>query len=288
MERVYGDYDQAGLDAQYDQSTLVPDISAYLKRWAEGGARARARARVEIDVAYGPSPAETADVFVPAGADGRPVHVYFHGGAWKLLDKSDGGFVAPLLLDAGAVFASAGFGLVPSVTLAEQVRQARALVAFLHRNAAAFGGDPDRIFVSGHSSGGHLVGCLVAAGWHADHGVPDDVVKGAVAASGLYDLEPVRRSARNQYLHLDDADVERLSPIRHIPARTASRLSILWGEGDLDEFRRQSREMAATWRAAGHDVHAEEIPAANHFDVGDAFAEPRSPIARAILAQLAG
>lgn len=286
MTAVFLQYDQAALDSQYDQATLVPDLGPYKKHWAEAGEAARMRLGPLVDVPYGPSPVETLDIYRPPEATAAPVHIYFHGGAWRGLDKADGAFVAPAVVGAGAVFVSAGFGLIPAVRLAEQVRQARAAVAWAYRSIAGYGGDPERITVSGHSSGGHLVGCLVAAGWHEAFGVPEDVVKAAVSASGLFDLEPVRLSARNAYLDLDAEDVDLLSPIRHIPRGGAPHLAVTWADGDLAEFRRQSRAFAEAWTAAGHPVDAEELPGRNHFDVSDAFGDPAGPIVRRILAGL--
>lgn len=285
MTEIFRHYDQAQLDAQYDQATLVPDLGPYLDYWRKGSAAARADLACVLDIVYGRSRFETLDLFKPERAN-APVHLNFHGGAWKLLDKDDAAYPAPAIVGAGAIYVAVGFGLVPAVSLAEQVRQARSAVAWTWRNIVRYGGDPARITVSGHSSGAHLVGCLIGEGWHDSFGVPHDVVKGAVAASGLYELEPVKLSSRDEYLHLDPPDVGRLSPIRHIPQGPAPELSMFWGEGDLDEFRRQSADFAAAWRAAGHPLRTLEMSGHNHFDVANAFGDPDGPICRAILEQV--
>jgi arylformamidase len=286
MSPVFRDYTQAQLDAQYDQATLVPDLSGYLKFWTEQSAAARATLDCVQDVAYGRSKAEKLDIFRPGGGAGCPVHLHFHGGSWKLLDKSFAALGAVPVVQAGGLYVAVGFGLVPAVPLATQVRQARSAVAWAWRNIAKYGGDPARITVSGHSSGGHLVGCLISQGWQGRFRVPGDVVKGAVAACGLYDLVPVRLSARQDYLHLSDADVHALSPVRHIPKAGAPELALYWGAGDLDEFRRQSRDFAAAWSDAGHAVEANELSGHNHFDVSNAFADMNGPIAAAIAKQM--
>ncbi len=286
MTAVFRQYSQPELDAQYDQATLVPDLGPYLEFWREGSKAARGTVDCALDVVYGRAPAETMDIFRPQSRN-APVHLNFHGGAWKLLDKDDAAYPAPGVVAAGGIYIAVGFGLVPAVPLREQVRQARDAVAWTWRNIARYGGDPSRISVSGHSSGGHLVGCLVAEGWHDSFGVPKDVIKSAVAASGLFDLTPVRLSSRNAYLHLtpDEADV--LSPTRHIPRGRAPDLSLFWGDGDLDEFRRQSADFATAWRAAGHELRTLELAGHNHFDVANAFGDPDSPVHRAILDQVA-
>jgi len=288
MAPAYGPYSQEELDAQYDQGTLVPDLGPYVEYWTAASDEARRDPDWVADVPYGKSDAERLDI-LPASRPGRPVLINIHGGAWKLLGKRFALFPAPLIHAAGAVFVALGFGLAPQVTLGEMVAQVRRAVAWVHANIARYGGDPDAIVVAGHSSGGHLGGCLLASDWQAPHGLPEDVVKGAVLVSGLYDLEPVRLSSRNEYLHLAAADVDALSPIRHIPPASAfvPDVTLLWADGDLAEFRRQSAAFAEAWRAAGHPVEARQIADANHFDLSNAFAQAGSPVADAVARHLA-
>ncbi len=280
---VWLDYSQAELDAQYDQTTLVPDTAPWRDSWAAESARVRAALPCRLSVPYGPSPAETLDIFPAAnGEDGVPVMLFVHGGAWKALSKDSFSFPAEPFVAAGAAWVASGFSLVPAVGLDEQVRQNRAALAWLWRNARSFGGDPDRLYVCGHSSGAHVAATLVQDGWRAAAGLPEDVVKGAVLVSGMYDLEPVRLSARNAYLGLDEAAAHRLSPIRHIPERLPA-IALFWGSGELAEFRRQPRAFAEALWALGHRADAMEIGGANHFDMASGFADTRSAILRSCL-----
>ena len=283
---IYRGYSQAKLDAQYDQATLVPDISDYLADWAAESERARDTLECRLSVPYGDGPAETLDIF-PAenGADGAPVMLFIHGGAWKALSKDSFGYPAPRFTAAGGAWVAADFSLLPDVSLDEQVRQNRAALAWLWRNARSFGADPDRLYVCGHSSGAHVGGTLVQDGWRGEAGLPEDVIKGAVLVSGMYDLEPVRLSARNNYVHLDEDAARRLSPIHNIPDRMPA-LALFWGSGELDEFRRQSRGFAEALWARGHRAEAMEIAGANHFDMADGFADSRSAILRSCLGMM--
>ena len=283
---VYRDYSQAELDAQYDQGTLVPDISGYLADWAAESERERDTLECRLSVPYSDGPAETLDIF-PAenGADGTPVMLFIHGGAWKALSKNSFSYPAGRFAAAGAAWVAVDFSLLPDVSLDEQVDQNRAALAWLWRNARSFGGDPDRLYICGHSSGAHVGGTLVQSGWRNRAGLPEDVIKGAVLVSGMYDLEPVRLSARNSYVHLDEVAARRLSPIHNIPDRMP-KLALFWGSGELDEFRRQSRAFAEALWARGHRAEAAEIGGANHFDMAAGFADSRSPILHSCLGMM--
>lgn len=278
-EKVWLDYDQAALDRQYDQRSLVPDSERYTARYDEESVRVRARLVHRRDVAYGPSADEVLDIF-PAADRGAPVVVFVHGGAWTRQHKDNYGFVAAALVPAGVAVVVTNFALVPSVPLDELVRQNQAAVAWTARHAGSFGADPDRLFVAGHSSGGHVAGMLATTDWR-EFGLAVDTVKGGICLSGMYDLEPVRRSARNRYLALDAAGARRNSPIYRIPDRPLP-LIVGYGAGELAEFQRQSRAFAAAWTGRGHPTTLFEFAGLNHFEVAFELARPASVLFPAI------
>lgn len=280
--KVFLDYDQETLDGQYNQRTLVPDADDYIAVDVAESARVRQKLDCRIDVAYGPGEDEKLDVF-PAAAPGSPVVVYMHGGAWTRSDKANESFMAEAFVEAGAAFVAANFGLCPKVTLDEMIRQAREAVAWSCENAQSFNADPDRLFIAGHSSGGHVGGMMVVTDWTAAHNLPRGLIKGALLCSGMYDLAPVRLSARNEYLQLDEAAEARNSAIRQIPGDGCP-LIVGYGGGEQKEFRRQSREFAAAWRAAGLEVEEFDMPGVNHFQLRRHFNDPKSPILTSMLA----
>ncbi len=237
-----------------------------------------------LDVPYGPGAAERLDIF-PAPGGRAPVQVFLHGGAWRRLSKAAAAYPARVLVPAGVCFVAAGFNLATEAPLDEVVRQVRAAFAWVHGNIAAYGGDPGRIFACGHSSGAHLAAMVLAGDWRAAAGLPEPLLKGAVLASGAYDLEPVRLSARNDYLRLDPAGARRNSPALHLPRRGPP-VVVAWGAGELDEFRRQGRDFAAACRRRGLAVTALEVAGANHFDMAGALADPHGPVLPAALAQM--
>jgi arylformamidase len=163
----------------------------------------------------------------------------------------------------------------PPVTMTELARHCRAATAFAWAHAREWGGDPDRLFVAGHSAGGHLTALLLATEWrNFAPGLPRDLVKGGVAISGLYDLEPIRLSYVNLKLHLDVDEAHALSPIHHVPPR-AGPLAVAVGGDESAEFHRQQTDFVARWRARRRPVDIVDLPGLNHFSVMDAYANGR-------------
>src|SRR5262249_30843918 len=165
--------------------------------------------------------------------------------------------------------------------MADQVRRA---VAWVYRNAASFSGDANRIHLSGHSSGGHLAGVVLVTPWK-DYGVPDDVIKGALCCSGMYDLEAPRLSARANYVKFTDAVEEALSTQRHL-ARVNCPVILAYGTYESPEFQRQNRDFAAALKAAGKPVELLVGEGYNHFEMCETLGNPYGLICRAALAQM--
>ena len=171
---------------------------------------------------------------------------------------------------------------MPLTVLCRQVRDA---VAWTRRNAASFGGDAERLFVSGHSSGGHLAGVVLTTDWAGEYGLPADMISGGVCISGLFDLEPVRLSARDDYLNLTDAEEQAFSPQRHLD-RLNTPLIIAYGTEETPEFQRQSREFAAAVAAAGKPVELLVGEGTNHFEIMEQFTNPFGLVGRALFEQM--
>ncbi|HIC28149.1 MAG TPA: alpha/beta hydrolase, partial [Rhodospirillales bacterium] len=200
---LYQGYDQAGLDAQYNNRARVPehaDIHAGYQAQADA---VLADFDTRLDVSYGPSAEETLDIYLPkpappapakegAPTGGMPINVFLHGGYWFSRHKNDYRFLARGMIPSGAALIVVNYALVPSVDLDEVVRQCRAAIAWTYRNAVDFGGDPNRLFVSGHSAGGHLTAMMMSTVWPAlGDDLPDNIIKGGCALSGIFDLAPV-------------------------------------------------------------------------------------------------
>ena len=229
---------------------------------------------------YGPTLAEYCDVF-PAGP-AAPVHVFIHGGYWRRFSARDHDFVVPQLVAAGLTVVVVNYALCPIVSLDEIVRQVRAAIAWTYGHAGEVGADPSRLTVSGHSAGGHLTAMALLTDWAGDYGLPADVIKGAVAISGLYDLGFLPYSYIQPKVQATWDQVARLSPIRHLPA-AAPPLLVAVGGDETDEFRRQSRDFHAAWRSAGLPGDYLEPPGKHHLTVLEELERSDSELTRALV-----
>ena len=282
---VWLDMDQQELDDAYDQSKYAANLRQVVARYATNSEATRARLGAPKRLTYGTTPIEGIDLY-PAARPNAPVHVFVHGGAWRGGLARDYAFPAETFVRAGAHYLAVDFNNVIETNgdlmpMADQVRRA---VAWVHKNAASFGGDPSRIYLSGHSSGGHLAGVVLVTDWKV-YGAPDDVIKGALCCSGMYDLKAPRLSARANYIKFTDAMEQALSTQRHL-ARINCPVIVAYGTFETPEFQRQNRDFAAALKAAGKPVELLVGEGYNHFEMCETLANPYGLIGRAALAQM--
>ena len=261
MTKVFLDYDQKALDDQYEQRVWAKNAEEVIRRYAVKSDEVRERIGEPRIERYGPSAPETLDVY----GSGGTAFVFVHGGAWKRQRSWDNAFAAEPIVKAGAAYVALNFALLPTVTLPEMADQVCRGIDWVRRNVA------NDVVVCGHSSGAHLGACaLLRLGF----------VRKALLISGIYDLLPVRLSARNEYVRLDEKLEHEYSPIRHIE-RIGCPVTVGWGEKEGAEFYRQSREFAEKLGAPA--IVGEGL---NHFEVAETLADPASPLGRAALNML--
>jgi len=282
---VWLDMDQKALDDAYDQLVYAPNRDQVHKRNMFNSDRVRARLGAPKRLAYGSKPIEQLDLF-PTSKPNAPIHVFIHGGAWRARQVKDYAFLAEIIVRAGGHWIGLDFDGVEGtkgdlLPMADQVRRG---VAWVYKNAKSFGGDPNRIYVSGQSSGAHLAGNIVTTDWE-DYGVPADIVKGALLCSGMYDLKPVRLSKRSEYVAFTDEAEEKLSSQRRLD-RLNCPVIVAYGTYETPEFQRQNREFAAAVKAAGKPVTLLVAEGYNHFEIAEAIGNPLSLLGAAVLEQM--
>ena len=282
---VWLDMDQKALDDAYDQMVYAPNRDQVHKRNMFNSDRVRARLGAPKRIAYGPTEIEKLDLFATSRPN-APINIFIHGGAWRQRAVKDYAFLAEMIVRAGAHWIGLDFVGVENtkgdlLPMADQVRRG---VAWVYNNAKSFGGDPSRIYVSGQSSGAHLAGNVVTTDWK-DYGVPNDIVKGALLCSGMYDLKPVRLSKRSEYVAFTDEMEEKLSSQRRLD-RLNCPLIVSYGTYETPEFQRQNREFAAAVKAAGKPVTLLVGEGYNHFEMAEMIGNPLSMLGSAVLEQM--
>jgi arylformamidase len=283
---VWMNLDQVELDAAYDQSYYAPLASQILARYESNSELARKRLGPPQRVAYGPTEIEKLDIFRTKRSK-APIFIFIHGGAWLHGSAKDYAFAAETFVNAGAHYVAPDFIAVDKANgdlqvMAAQVRRA---IAWTYRNAAVFDGDADRLYIGGHSSGGHLCGVALVTDWQKELGLPPTVVKGGACMSGMYDMKPVRLSKRGNYVKFTDAMEQAMSSQRHLDLLHAP-IVVTYGSNETPEFQRQNRDFAAAVKAAGKAVQMIEAASYNHFEMAESIGNPYGPNGRAALAMM--
>lgn len=228
--------------------------------------------RVEMDIPYGPDPFQQLDVWAPAEAAGSlPVIMFMHGGAMRNGHKEWIGAMAPTLCGLPAVLVSPNYRLVPRVRNADALADCMDALGWVHASIARFGGDPNRLFVGGHSAGAYLAALLaLRPADRAARGIPDGAVRGALLVSGLYTMEKAELGPESIFLRFwtemvaSDAEAIQMSAYTHIAGNSIPFL-VVHGEHDPKDLAEDSTRMMRVARAGGF-LHAEAVfPGCDHF-----------------------
>jgi arylformamidase len=269
-------------EKEYDNRGRVPEHPEIFARWEQEAKAYRAASRAaKLGTRYGGSRRRTIDLF-PAKDDNTmtPLAMFIHGGWWRSLDPAMFSQMARGANAQGVTVAVVGYDLCPQVSVATIIEQMRAACLYLWRRYRK------RIFVYGHSAGGHLAACMVAQDWTAlAADAPADLVPAGYGISGVFDLTPLTQVSPNQDLRLDDAEARRVSPL-HWKIPNGRRFDAVVGSLESSEFLRQSRAIADGWGARGVATRYEEIAGTNHYTVIGPLGDPDSAMTRRV-AQMA-
>ena len=269
---LYRGMDKAALDAAYNNTAAVgiAKRDQYVAGWSARSDAVRKAHGGKIDLRYGAEPRQRLDFFA-CGTPAAPTLAYIHGGYWQFNDKEPYAFFGETLLPAGFNLALLEYTLAPAARMDQIVAEVRAAVAWVIDHADDLGGDPRRVFVAGHSAGGHLTAAAMS----------DVRVAGGLAISGIYDLEPVRLNYLNDKLGLDADEAARNSPILHLPS-SAAPLVVSVGLDELPELIRQSEEYWAAWHGKGLPGQYVPLPGHEHFSILEELAQPSGRLLAAL------
>jgi arylformamidase len=281
---VWMNLDQVELDAAYDQSFYAPLGGQVLARLVNNSELTRRRLGPPQREAYGPTDIEMLDIFRTKRPK-APIFLFIHGGAWLHGQAKEYAFAAETFVNAGAHYVVPDFISVDAANgdLRVMAKQVRSAIAWTFKNAERFGGDPDRLYIGGHSSGGHLCGVALVTDWQKEFDLPPTIVKGGVCMSGMYDMKAVRLSKRSKYVKFTDEMEESMSSQRQIDLLRAP-VIVTYGTNETPEFQRQNRDFAAAIKAAGKPVELIEAANYNHFEMNESVGIPYGPNGRAALA----
>jgi arylformamidase len=257
------------LEHEYNMRERVPEHPRIIAQWEHDAANFRRAARGEYDLAYGARPRNRVDVFW-ATKDLGAVALFIHGGYWRSFDKTVFSHMARGLNAHGVTVAVPSYTLCPEVRIGDIIEEMRQLVIYLRNKFRR------RIFVFGHSAGGHLAAAMVATKWEL-FGHPNDLVPAAVAISGVFDLRPLLGTSMNNDIRMDEGTARVWSPL--LWPSPAGRTFEAWvGRKESDEFIRQSRSIIAPWRGAGVHTGYVEIAGQDHFTVLTPFSNGESEL----------
>lgn len=284
--KPYHNMDHETLEREYSPSSCVDDIMVFIEEYESESAKARKilKNNMQRDIKYGPEERSHFDMFVPDGDGPFPIHIFIHGGYWQLLSKNESAFAAPNFIDHDVIFIAMDYTLAPEANLHEIVDQVRRGIISILKNAHKFGGDEGNITISGSSAGGHLVTEVISTDWQK-YGYDKCPLKGALAISGVFDLEPLVKTYVNDPLKMTVDDAQALSPLLHIPDQ-ACPIIFTVGENETSEFHRQTKEYMEACQDKDIETSYIESPAFNHFDIVMNLNKSESPLFQAVLKQI--
>ncbi len=274
------------LNYQYLPLLTVNNAGEYLSNSAKRSARMRNKLSCQLDISYGNTDGQKLDIF-PGSSKEAPVHVFIHGGYWRAphINKSLYSYIAGPLVTAGATVVLIDYDLCPQVRISDIVEQVKTAMTWIYKNIRKYNGDRKRIFVSGHSAGGHLTAMMMATDWWQERRLPRDLIKGTLLLSGLFDIEPHRHTDLQQDIRLTAGEAKKMSPMYLRPLSKGPSI-IAVGEDEPDLFHWQSLQYAAQLRTHRIKANYISIPGDNHFSITDRLGKARDPLTKALISQM--
>ncbi|HEV8725583.1 MAG TPA: alpha/beta hydrolase [Candidatus Binatia bacterium] len=282
-EPAYKGFRQDEMEFQYNPRVSVPEFPELARIRSAQARKVRDSAKSWLNVPYGSSPREILDIYA-ADKQGGPVLVYIHGGYWRSGSKEDNCNFVPTFTKRGATVVLVEYDLCPEVTITDIVRQTRSAIAWVYKDIGRYGANPAKVFVAGHSAGGHLTAMALAHDW-AKEGMPADLIKGAVATSGVYDLDMVMEISVQEQVRMTPEIAKQNSPLLH-PARVKCPLVVAVGGAEPKGWQQMSEDYFNYCKQHGMQVDYLIEPDANHYTMSEHLLDDERPLTRAMIKQM--
>jgi arylformamidase len=282
-EELYKGFRPDEMEYQYNPRESVPEYPQLAKVRAAQAKRVRETAKSWLDVPYGNSPREKLDIYAADQPNGT-VLVYIHGGYWRSGSKEDNCNFAPTFSRRGTTVVLVEYDLCPQVTVSDIVRQTRQSIAWVYKNIVHYGGDPAKIYVSGHSAGGHLTAMALANDWTKE-GMQQDCIKGAVATSGVFDLDMVMKISVQEQVRMTPEIAKANSPFLN-PPKVKCPLVVAVGGGEPKGWQQMSEDYYNYCKDRGMNVQYLIVPGANHYTVSEKLLDESNPLTQAMIKQM--
>ena len=283
MSELYKGFRPDEMEYQYNPRESVPEYPELAKVRAAQAQKVRAAAKSWLNVSYGNSPRETLDIYA-ADKPGGPVLVYIHGGYWRSGSKEDNCNFVPTFTKRGATVVLVEYDLCPQVTVTDIVRQTRASIAWVAKNIMRYSGDPARLYVSGHSAGGHLTAMALAHDWTKESLAPD-CIKGAVATSGVFDLDMVMQISVQEQVRMT-AEVAKLNSPFMNPPKVKCPLVVAVGGAEPKGWQQMSEDYFNYCKQQGMNAEYLVVPGANHYTMSEKLLDETNPLTQAMIKQM--
>ena len=265
MTKPYRNMSSEKLEREYSPSSRIGgDYLPFIEQYIARSQNARNTLPVQSNLCYGDTPAEVLDLFHPGGFR-CPLHLFIHGGYWQELSHRESSSMAPVLLEQGIALAALNYTLAPAASIDYMIAECQQAVQWLIMNANRLNIDANNLTISGHSAGAQLAVMSIIA-WQKQGSDIIRHIRKVLLISGIYDLTPLPLTSINGALGLDHEAATRLSP-SHYAVKLDTRIEILVGELDTDEFKRQAREYYQQLKRHGTQVEFSELRGKNHFDI---------------------
>jgi len=269
------------LEFQYNPQRACPNFNDYRALREPANEQATATLKAHRDIAYGDHKLRNLDIYPAEGGWPRPVHVYLHGGYWRAQDKANYAFIAGMLVQHGITAVIMNYELCPDSTLDAVADSAITGLEWVHRNIAAYGGDPNAVCLSGHSAGAHLTAEILATDWAA-RGIDPGFIVGAIAVSGIYDPAPAGLISVNEQLQLTPEIIARRN-VETRPTLVNCPVALMVGGDEPWHWIDQTFRYSHHLHRQGNQPAVHVMPNYNHFNILLPFMQPESPIGAAML-----